>query len=137
MFSSTTSLLICVGALWLTQRLLSINQIMKFQKQLAALRRQGRTSVATAKRRGRRVYVALAFDDHSVVTDNLVLRGWTVFSRGRQQPELIGCRAPDLAGGRMPAVLPPLVDTATREAAGFLLTGSGTTAPTARRAVTR
>jgi len=112
--SSMTSVFICVAAIWLTQRLLTIRQAMRFRKQLVDLRAQGRTSVGLAKALGRRVYVGLAFDTGGTVTAALVLRGVTVFADGRQQPALIGCT------GRTPAGLPPLVAKASTQSAEFI-----------------
>ncbi len=118
--SSMTSVFICVAAIWLTQRLLTIRQAMRFRKQLVDLRAQGRTSVGLAKALGRRVYVGLAFDTGGTVTAALVLRGVTVFADGRQQPALIGCTVGDLATGRTPAGLPPLVAKASTQSAEFI-----------------
>lgn len=123
MFSSTTSILICIAAIWLTQRLLTIQQVVQFRRQLTQLQREGQLSVGTAKKVGRRVYVGLAFDAQGVVTDSLVLRGLTVFSRGRRQPDLIGRNAADLAAGRTPPGLPVLVTAASRQSAELLIAG--------------
>lgn len=115
-----TSVLICVAALWLTQRLLAIHQSMRFRKQLLQLRSEGRISVGMGKTWGRRVYVGIAVDDRQKVTAALVLSGATVFAKGRPVPALVGCRVRDLAAGRAPDGLKPLVVTATTQAADFL-----------------
>ena len=133
MLSPITSILICVAAIWLTQRLLTIRQVVDFRKQLLDLRRNGQVSVGTAKKIGRRVYVGLAFDERGKVTAALVLRGLTVFSRGRDQPALIGCRATDLTAGHTPSGLPELVAGACRQSAELLLAGRR---PSATRAIT-
>jgi DNA-binding transcriptional regulator of glucitol operon len=114
------SLLICVAAMWLTQRLLTIRQTMVFRKQLLKLKSDGRVSVGMAKKIGRRVYVGLAFDARGVVNGALVLRGATVFAKGKVRPDLLGRTDIDLAAGRTPTSLPPMVDTAARQAAEFM-----------------
>jgi DNA-binding transcriptional regulator of glucitol operon len=114
------SVLICVAAIWLTQRLLTMRQVMIFRKQLLGLKSDGRVSVGMAKKIGRRVYVGLAFDPRGVVNGALVLRGATVFAKGRARPDLLGRLDTDLASGRTPAGLPPMVATAAVQAAGFM-----------------
>lgn len=123
MFSSTTSILICVAAIWLTQRLLTIQQVVQFRRQLTQLTHQGQLSVGTGKKFGRRVYVGLAFDAHGIVAASLVLRGLTVFSRGRSQPDLINWAATALAAGNTPPGLPVLVAAASRQSAELLIAG--------------
>jgi DNA-binding transcriptional regulator of glucitol operon len=115
-----TSVLICVAALWLTQRLLAIHQSMRFRRQLLELRSEGRISVGMGKTWGRRVYVGIAVGSGQAVTAALVLSGATVFAKGRPVPPLVGCRVRDLADGHTPAGLKPLAATATVQAAGFL-----------------
>jgi DNA-binding transcriptional regulator of glucitol operon len=114
------SVLICVAAMWLTQRLLTIRQTMVFRKQLLGLRSDGRISVGMAKKIGRRVYVGLAFDPRGVVNGALVLRGATVFAKGKPRPDLLGRLDTDLAAGRTPAGLPPMVAAAAVQAAEFM-----------------
>jgi DNA-binding transcriptional regulator of glucitol operon len=114
------SLLICVAAIWLTQRLLTIRQSLIFRKQLLALKSEGRVSVGMAKKIGRRVYVGLAFDPRGVVNGVLVLRGVTVFAKGKPRPDLLGRLDTDLAAGRTPPDLPPMVATAAIQAAEFM-----------------
>ena len=115
-----TSVLICVAALWLTQRLLAIHQSMRFRRQLLELRSEGRISVGMGKTWGRRVYVGIAAGPDQKVTAALVLSGATVFAKGRPVPVLVGCGVRDLAAGRTPAGLRPLAATATVQAAEFL-----------------
>lgn len=115
-----TSVLICVAALWLTQRLLAIQQSMRFRKQLLGLRSEGRISVGMGKTWGRRVYVGIAVGSDQKVTAALVLSGATVFAKGRPVPALVGCRVRDLAAGRTPPGMKPLAATATVQAAEFL-----------------
>jgi DNA-binding transcriptional regulator of glucitol operon len=114
------SVLICVAAMWLTQRLLTIRQSMVFRKQLIGLKADGRISVGMAKKIGRRVYVGLAFDPRGVVNGALVLRGATVFAKGKVRPDLLGRLDTDLAAGRTPAGLPAMIGTAAIQAAEFM-----------------
>ncbi len=114
------SVLICVAAIWMTQRLLTMRQVMVFRKQLQDLRGQGRMSVGMAKKIGRRVYVGLAFDSDGMVTGALVLRGVTVFAKGKPLTLLLGCRDSELAADRTPPGLPPLVAQAAVQAAEFM-----------------
>ena len=102
MTGSTIALIVCVAAIWMAQRLLTIWQSLRFRRQLIALREHGKLSVGMAKKIGRRVFVGLTVDQHGIVTANLVLRGVTVFALGKPNPALIGCRATDLAAGRTP-----------------------------------
>lgn len=114
------SVLICVTALWLTQRLLTLRQVKIFRQQLVGLKSDGRVSVGMAKKVGRRVYVGLAFDYRGVVSGALVLRGATVFATGKERPELVGCTDIDLAHCRTPASLPPMVAKGAVQAAEFM-----------------
>src|SRR6476469_272267 len=102
MTGSTIAIIVCVAAIWMSQRLLSIWQSLRFRRQLLALRQHGKLSVGLAKKIGRRVFVGLTVDEQGIVTANLVLRGVTVFALGKPNPALIGCRASDLAAGRAP-----------------------------------
>lgn len=115
-----TSVLICVAALWLTQRLLAIHQSLRFRRQLLGLRSEGRISVGMGKARGRRVYVGIAVGSDQRVSAALVLSGTTVFATGRPVPALVGCRVRDLAAGRTPPGMKPLAARATVQAAEFL-----------------
>lgn len=116
----TFSLLVCVGALWLAQRLLSTWQAMRFRRQLIDLRAAGKVSVGMAKAIGRRVFVGLAFDENGKVVSNLVLRGATVFAVGRSDPLLQGCSFEDLAVGKTPIGLPKLTAEASTQAGTFM-----------------
>ena len=127
MTGSTIALIVCVAAIWMTQRLLTIWQSLRFRRQLIALREHGKLSVGMAKKIGRRVFVGLTVDQYGIVTANLVLRGVTVFAVGKPNQALIGCRATDLAAGRTPQGLPPLVAAAAAQAASFLTKKAGTT----------
>jgi DNA-binding transcriptional regulator of glucitol operon len=131
MTGSTIALIVCVAAIWMSQRLLTIWQSLRFRRQLLALRRHGKLSVGMAKKIGRRVFVGLTVDQQGVVTANLVLRGVTVFALGKPNAALIGCRAGDLAAGRTPAGLNPLVAAAATQAASFLA-GKKAATPTTR-----
>ena len=127
MTGSTITLIVCVAAIWMSQRLLTIWQSLRFRRQLIALREHGKLSVGMAKKIGRRVFVGLTVDQHGIVTANLVLRGVTVFAVGKPNPALIGCRATDLAAGRAPQGVPPMVAAAAAQAASFLIKKTGTT----------
>ncbi len=115
-----TSVLITIVALWLTQRLLGIWQMLRFRRQLADLRGLGRSSVGMAKRRGRRVYVGLSFDPEGTVTHGLVLRGITVFAVGQREQRFSGLTAQTLASGHVPEGVPKLVKEAAAQAAMFM-----------------
>ena len=127
MTGSTITLIVCVAAIWMSQRLLTIWQSLRFRRQLIALREHGKLSVGLAKKIGRRVFVGLTVDQHGIVTANLVLRGVTVFAVGKPNAALIGCRATDLAAGRTPQGVPPMVAAAAAQAASFLIKKTGTT----------
>jgi DNA-binding transcriptional regulator of glucitol operon len=127
MTGSTIALIVCVAAIWMSQRLLTIWQSLRFRRQLMALREHGKLSVGLAKKVARRVFVGLTVDQHGIVTANLVLRGVTVFALGKPNPALIGCSATDLAAGRAPAGLPPMVAAAAAQAASFLIKKTRTT----------
>ena len=126
MTGSTIMLIVCVAAIWMSQRLLTIWQSLRFRRQLLALRQHGKLSVGLAKKIGRRVFVGLTVDEQGIVTANLVLRGVTVFALGKPNPALIGCRASDLAAGRAPQGVPTMVATAAAQAASFLIKKTGT-----------
>jgi DNA-binding transcriptional regulator of glucitol operon len=121
MTGTAISIVVCVAAIWMTQRLLTIWQALRHRRQLMALREHGKLSVGMAKKIGRRVIVGLTFDEKGTVTDNLVFRGITVFADGRPNPALLGCRAVDLAAGRTPAGLPTLVAAAATHSASFII----------------
>lgn|SRR5690349_10301209 len=120
MTGSTIAIVVCVAAIWMAQRLLAIWQSLRFRRQLLALREHGKLSVGMAKKIGRRVFVGLTVDQRGIVTANLVLRGVTVFALGKPNAALVGCRAADLAAGRTPSGLNPMVATAAMQAASFL-----------------
>ena len=126
MTGSTITIIVCVAAIWMSQRLLAIWQSLRFRRQLIALRQHGKLSVGLAKKIGRRVFVGLTVDGQGIVTANLVLRGVTVFATGKPHAALIGCRAADLALGRTPQGLPPMVAVAATQAASFLTKKTGT-----------
>lgn len=116
-----TLLIITVVVVWFAQRLLAVHQAMRFRRQYAALRRDGRAvAVGAAKRFGRRVYVALAADHDGTIAESMVFRGITVFAGGRSEPQLTGARVGRLASGRAPDGMDPLVAEAAGQAAGFL-----------------
>ena len=127
MTGSTIALIVCVAAIWMSQRLLTIWQSLRFRRQLIALRQHGKLSVGMAKKIGRRVFVGLTVDQHGVVTANLVLRGVTVFAVGKPTAALTGCRATDLAAGRAPQGVPPMIAAAAAQAASFLIKKTGST----------
>ena|SRR6478735_7065408 len=120
MTGSTIAIIVCVTAIWLAQRLLAIWQSLRFRRQLLELRAHGKLSVGMAKKIGRRVFVGLTVDDRGNVTANLVLRGVTVFALGKPHQSLNGCRVRDLAAGRIPAGVHPMVAAAAAQAAEFL-----------------
>ena len=62
MTGSTIALIVCVAAIWMSQRLLTIWQSLRFRRQLIALREHGKLSVGMAKKIGRRVFVGLTVD---------------------------------------------------------------------------
>jgi|SRR6476646_1497683 len=137
MTGSTIAIIVCVAAIWMSQRLLSIWQSLRFRRQLLALRQHGKLSVGMAKKIGRRVFVGLTVDERGIVTANLVLRGVTVFALGKPNSALIGCRAVDLAAGRSPAGLNPMVAAAAQQSASFLIGKKATPAvPRVRRPAT-
>ncbi len=121
MTGSTIMIVVCVAAIWLAQRLLTIWQALRHRRQLMALREHGTLSVGMAKKIGRRVIVGLTFDENKVVSANLVFRGVTVFATGHADPRLVGCRAVDLAAGRTPPGLPGLVAAAATHSASFVV----------------
>jgi len=127
MTGSTIAIIVCVAAIWMSQRLLTIWQSLRFRRQLMALREHGKLSVGLAKKVGRRVFVGLTVDQQGIVTANLVLRGVTVFAVGKPNAALIGCSAGDLTAGRGPQGVPPMVSAAAAQAASFLIKKSGTT----------
>jgi len=127
MTGSTIAIIVCVAAIWMSQRLLTIWQSLRFRRQLMALREHGKLSVGLAKKVGRRVFVGLTVDQQGTVTSNLVLRGVTVFAVGKPNEALIGCSATDLAAGRAPHGVPPMVSAAAAQAASFLIKKTGTT----------
>ncbi|MET0966943.1 MAG: transcriptional regulator GutM, partial [Nakamurella sp.] len=94
---------------------------------LMALREHGKLSVGLAKKVGRRVFVGLTVDQQGIVTANLVLRGVTVFAVGKPNAALNGCSAADLAAGRAPQEVPPMVSAAAAQAASFLIKKTGNT----------
>ncbi len=136
MTGSTIAIIVCVTAIWLAQRLLAIWQSLRFRRQLLELRTHGKLSVGMAKKMGRRVYVGLTVDRQGLVTANLVLRGVTVFALGKPNQSLNGCRVTDLAAGRVPAGLHPMIATAATQAAQFLTGTKLTPTRSARRPVT-
>lgn len=137
MTGSTIAIIVCVAAIWMAQRLLAIWQSLRFRRQLLELRTHGKLSVGMARKIGRRVFVGLTVDRQGLVTANLVLRGVTVFALGKPNQSLNGCRITDLAAGRTPAGVHPMVAAAATQAARFL-TGQKTPTPTraTRRPVT-
>jgi glucitol operon activator protein len=86
------------AGLWATQMLMSWWQSKRFLTDIAALRSNGVVFIGRGKRRGLRAYAALALRD-GVVTDSRILNGYTVFSRAKACPELIGMSVGELAEG--------------------------------------
>ncbi|GAS93974.1 glucitol operon activator [Mycolicibacterium canariasense] len=86
------------AGLWATQMLMSWWQSKRFLTDIATLRNRGVVFIGRGKRRGLRAYVALALRD-GVVTDSRILNGYTVFSRAKACPELIGRTVGELTEG--------------------------------------
>lgn len=119
--SGLAGVFVMLGVLWLLQLGLAWRQAMAFQRQVTALRTGGRVvSIGMARTRFRKVYVALAANEHGQITDALTLSGRTVFAIGKPEPRLVGARASALAEGRRMPDLPELVAGAAMQAAGFV-----------------
>lgn len=91
------------AGLWIAQMVLSYWQAKRFMSDVAALRRSGVVYIGRGKRRGRRTYVALALRD-GVVTDSLILNGYTVFARAKVKSELVGKRVDEVIEGVVPGL---------------------------------
>lgn len=84
---------------WALQMYLTGVQVRTFMRQVAGLRRMGRTAIGVGGGRAtRRVYVALAADASGRVVSARRLGGVTTLARPRAAPELEGVSLAELAG---------------------------------------
>lgn len=120
--------LAAVVAGWVVQLVLAYRQSAAFNHAVRDLRPHGTVSVGAAGRRyrGGRAFVALAVDDHAIVRDALVLRGFTTFARPRPAPALLGVKVNQVAGDREIPTLARQVREAAREAAEHYRRGTRT-----------
>jgi DNA-binding transcriptional regulator of glucitol operon len=91
------------AGLWIAQMVLSYWQAKRFMSDVSTLRRSGVVYIGRGKRRGLRTYVALALRD-GVVTDSLILNGYTVFARAKAKSELVGKRVDEVIEGAVPGL---------------------------------
>ncbi|HBO39025.1 MAG TPA: transcriptional regulator GutM [Pasteurellaceae bacterium] len=88
--TTNTLILIAIGA-WLLQVLLGWWQVSRFNKAFELLCKQGKVGIGRTKGRFKsKVVIAVAFDDDCRVTDSIIMKGLTVFSRPQPVPALKG-----------------------------------------------
>lgn len=111
------------------QAVLTLRQGRAFTAATRQLREHGAVAIGQGGRRyrGGRAYVALASDPAGVVTEAIVLRGWTTFARAEPLPAVRGKRLSRLAGSGDLPPLRPNEREAAREAAQVLRASLGVT----------
>ena len=115
-------ILVIIGAMWVSQLLMTYKQAMKFNDELTAIRRQGESAVGIGGKRylGGRAFVAIARQGDTVV-DARVMTGFTVFAGPKPFPALKGLSLTELAGDGNIAGLNRKVRSAAQMAASTLL----------------
>ncbi|MGR3807435.1 glucitol operon activator protein [Pasteurella testudinis DSM 23072] len=99
----TINILILVAVLaWLLQIALGWRQVSRFNTAFELLCQQGNVGVGRTQGRFKpKVVIAVAFDSNKYVTDSLLMKGYTVFSR----PQSIG----GLKGLKLGEIVPRLI----------------------------
>ncbi|MBN6063630.1 transcriptional regulator GutM [Aggregatibacter actinomycetemcomitans] len=88
--TTNTLIFIAVGA-WLLQILLGWWQVSRFNKAFELLCKQGKVGIGRTKGRFKaKAVVAVAFDENRYVTNSIMMKGLTVFSRPQPIPALKG-----------------------------------------------
>lgn len=94
--TTNTLIFIAVGA-WLLQIFLGWWQVSRFNKAFELLCKQGKVGIGRTKGRFKaKVVIAVAFDESHYVTDSIIMRGFTVFSRPQTIPALKGLHYDDI-----------------------------------------
>lgn len=99
--SNLGKLFMLIALMWLFQLWFAYKQSKIFQDDIRELRKQGFMAVGMGGRRyrGGRAYVALAANEHGIVQDALVLRGFTIFARSKKLTTYKGFSVAEIASG--------------------------------------
>ena len=120
-------LIAAVVAGWMVQMYVTYQQATAFNREVLALRRQGRVSVGVGGKRyrGGRAFVAVAIDPEDVVVDAITLQGFTTFARARALPALRGQQVSRLGGEHDVPGLSRQQRLAARQAATLFMEAHG------------
>lgn len=90
--SNATNVFILLAIIaWVLQIILGWWQVNSFNQAFMLLSKQGNVGIGRTKGRFKaKVVIALAFNENRYVVDNIVMKGWTVFSKPQSIPELNG-----------------------------------------------
>lgn len=109
------------------QLMLTGRQVMAFTRKVHELRQHGRVAIGLGGRKwwGRKVYVALAVDDHGEVVRAIRLRGITQLAHAKPAPHYTGLTLAHLAGDGVVPGCGEIERAAARQAAQTLSAADG------------
>ena len=91
MQNATNVLILLAVVAWVLQIALGWWQVNRFNQAFMLLSKQGRVGIGRTKGRFKaKVVIALAFNENRYVVNNIVMKGWTVFSKPQSLPVLNG-----------------------------------------------
>ena len=94
---TVNGLILVAIAAWLLQIILGWWQVSRFNQVFELLCKQGNVGVGRTKGRFKpKVVIAVAFDQHQCVTDSLLMKGYTVFSKPRPIDKLKGLKLEEI-----------------------------------------
>ena len=127
--SDVEYLFLIVAAAWSLQFFLSYRQLQRFQRELAARRKLGRTAVGMDGNRVRgRTYGVLVLDTQDRVRYAGIFAGMTIFSSLKEGPELTGMQLDSILTAETPSAgLRPAQWRAFKHAAQFFTQSPATT----------
>lgn len=99
---SVNVFIVVAAVAWMGQIALGWRQISCFNRALETLSQRGQVCIGRSTGRFKpRVILALAVNDDGRISDNLVMKGVTVFSRPASESALTGRRLDDLCPERL------------------------------------
>ena len=97
MQNATNTLILIAVTAWLLQIALGWWQVSRFNRAFELLCKQGNVGIGRTHGRFKaKVVIAVAFDQHQCVTDSLLMKGYTVFSKPRPIDKLKGLKLEEI-----------------------------------------
>lgn len=91
MLNATNVLILLAVMAWVLQIVLGWWQVNRFNQAFMLLSKQGNVGIGRTKGRFKsKIVIVLAFNEDRYIVNNIVMKGWTVFSKPQSMPELNG-----------------------------------------------